>query len=452
MSDHIPEEVMANILLRLSVNDLVRCRRVSKQWHSIIDNTHFISLQLQRSISTNSNAALYLQDRKSPILFWKRRESPTLYWKQNYTSDVNFFSIQIHYEPSQPARVFLMGSCHGLVCFSLFDHPDDFVVFNPSTGERHTVSCPMDDFVVFNPSTGERHTVSCPMVERREGERLVAYGFGYDKSSDDYKMVRILQTNAEIYGAEIFSVRSKGFFRKIPLPTANWLDYARKFMGVFVGGSIHWCINTNSVVIHAIDLVSNTYHHFQGPDYKFCQTVLDNMNVGIVDTHLSVCGALKEQSKIGIWVMEEHGNPESWNMLYCIDHQWSLPYSLTPVGSNSDKILLMLDWNRFVWYDPINVADGTILADNLKWRYGSYEPIYCLESLVKIFPDKGADVKKDAYGKQLKRIAVSAQEIPQSSHPDFLELRSLNALMFEDYSEPCSAEEEFYAEIFNLRF
>ncbi|CAN1160925.1 F-box protein CPR1 [Linum perenne] len=347
---------MVNILLRLRVKDLVSCRRVSKQWLSIIDDPHFISRQLQRSISTNSNAALFLQDK------------------------------------------------------------------------------------------------------RRVGERLVAYGFGYDESSDDYKVVRILQTRAEddsyrtCYHAEIFSVRSKGFFRKIPLPTANWLDYARKFMGVFVGGSIHWCINTNSVVIHAIDLVSNTYHHFQGPDYKFCQTVLDNMNVGIVDTHLSVCGALKEQSKIGIWVMEEHGNPESWNMLYCIDHQWSLPYSLTPVGSNSDKILLMLDWNRFVWYDPINVADGTILADNLKWRYGSYEPIYCLESLVKIFPDKGADVKKDAYGKQLKRIAVSAQEIPQSSHPDFLELRSLNALMFEDYSEPCSAEEEFYAEIFNLRF
>ncbi|CAN1161576.1 hypothetical protein LINPERHAP2_LOCUS24006 [Linum perenne] len=53
---------MANILLRLRVNDLVRCRRVSKFWLSVIDDPHFISRrQLQLSISTNSNAALLLQ-------------------------------------------------------------------------------------------------------------------------------------------------------------------------------------------------------------------------------------------------------------------------------------------------------------------------------------------------------------------------------------------------------
>ncbi|CAN1160927.1 F-box protein CPR1 [Linum perenne] len=392
MSDHIPQDVMVNILMRLCVKDLVSCRRVSKQWLSIIDDPHFISRQLQCSISTNSNAALFVQD----------RVSPTLYWKQNNTSNVNFFSTSINYEP---ARVLLMGSCHGLVCLTLFDHPDDFVVFNPSTGERHTVSC--------------------PMVERREGERLVAYGFGYDKSSDDYKMVRILQTNAEIYG-----VRSNSFSRRISLPTAFKMHYSLKCIGVFVGGSIHWCIDTNSLVIHAIDLVSNTYHQLQFPDYNFGETGFATFNVGIADTRLSLCGVSKERPKICIWVMEEYGNPESWNMLYYIDYYWCFPYSVTTLGSNGDKIKLLIDWQKFAWCDPSKNKDETISINYTKWPNGYYEAEYCLESLVKIFPNQTADVKKDdADEKQLKKLAD--QEITEDELPAFLNLHNLKSLVYE---------------------
>ncbi|CAN1351311.1 F-box protein CPR1 [Linum perenne] len=410
MSDHIPQEVLDNILIRLSVKDLVRCRRVSKRWLSIIDDPHFISRQLQRSISTNSNVALFLQD----------RESPTLYWKQNYTSDVNFFSIQIHYEPSQ---VFLMGSCHGLVCFSLFDHPDDFVVFNPSTGERHTISC--------------------PMVERRVGERLVAYGFGYDESSDDYKVIRILQTRADSYSfsyrAEINGVRSKGFSRTIPLPTGSWGDIGRKSIGVLVGVSIHWStyhkINLYPVkhVIHAIDLLTNTYHQLQFPDSNFGETLFDSLNIGTVDTRLSLCGVHMDGRKIGIWVMEEYGNHESWNRLYYIDYHGYFPYAVISVGNNGDKIQLMIDWQKFAWCDPSMNEDGITLTDDVEWRHGMYEVMYCLESLVKIFPNQTADAKKDAYEKQLKRLAD--REITEDEHPAFLNLCNLNALMYEDYFE-----------------
>ncbi|CAN1160932.1 F-box protein At4g22390 [Linum perenne] len=429
MSDHIPEEVMVNILLRLRVKDLVSCRRVSKQWLSIIDDPHFISRQLQRSISTNSNAALFLQD----------RESPTLYWKQNYTSDVNFFSIQIHYEPSQimyePSQVLLMGSCHGLVCFSLFNHPNDFVVLNPSTGERHKVIISANE-------------------ERVDGE-MVAYGFGYDEVSEDYKVVRIIQTIIDpvrpFYVAEINSVRSKCFSRTIPLPTAGWDDSSCKSIGVFVGGSIHWCkvhrINPNphEYVIHSIDLLSNTYHQLQLPHYSFGEFRLDNLNVGIVDTSLSLCGALKNVQKIVIWVMEEYGNSESWKRLYYIDYGGCLPYPVFSVGSNGVKILLMLDWQKFAWCDPIKDADETILAVDADWRYGRYESIYCLESLVKIIPNQSADMKKDAYEKQLKRLAD--QEIPKYSVPAFIDLRKFAFLVIEDYSGATyDSEEEFYVD------
>ncbi|CAN1168168.1 F-box/kelch-repeat protein At3g06240 [Linum perenne] len=291
---------------------------------------------------------------------------------------------------------------------------------------------------VLNPSTGEEHTVNSPIKVESKGEELEAYGFGYDESSDDYKVVRIIQTKDDNYScsyrAEINCVRSKDFCRTIPLPNAGWEDDDCKSIGVFVGGSVHWCtFHTNSGpyqhVIDAIDLVSNTYHQLQFPDYNFGETGLDNLNVGIVDTRLSLCGLLKEGWKIGIWVMEEYGNPESWNRLYCIDcDDLCLPDAVTSVGTNKDQILLMLDWHKFSWCDPKNDADDTILADGL------YEVMYCLESLVKIFPNQAADVKKHAYEKQLKK-KLADQEILQNGHPAFLDLRNLDALMHEDFSE-----------------
>ncbi|CAN1351315.1 F-box protein CPR1 [Linum perenne] len=400
MSDQISQEVMVSILLRLKVKDLVHCRRVSKYWLSIIDDPQFISLQLERSVSTNSNAALFLQDRDSPIL----------YCKQNYASDINFFSTPIHYEPSQ---VLLMGSCHGLVCFSLWDNPRDFFVLNPSTGERHTVSSPIK-------------------VERKGGI-LNAYGFGYDKLSDDYKVVRIIQTITDSfevsYRAEINGVRSKGFSVTVPLPNADMIDYKHKYTGVFVGGSIHWCIRNCSKrypyphVIHAIDLASNTYCQLQCPDYNFCQTGFVNFYIGTVDTRLSLSGILMNISKIGIWVMEEYGNPESWNRLYCIDYEGPTSYSVSSMGSNGDKILLMLNWQKFGWCDPIKDADdnAAILTDYGDFGCDSYEALYCSESLVRIFPNGAAaaaaadHVKKDAYDEHLKKLTI--EEFTQKRQP-----------------------------------
>ncbi|CAN1160934.1 F-box protein CPR1 [Linum perenne] len=322
-----------------------------------------------------------------------------------------------------------MGSCHGLVCFSLFNHPHDFVVHNPSTGEWHTISISTND-------------------ERVDG-KMIAYGFGYDELSEDYKVVRIIHTKDDSYSsylAEINGVRSKGFSKTIPLPAADWVDSSCKSIGVFVGGSIHWCklhkINPNPYehVIHAIDLLSNTYHQLQFPDYNFGQTGLNFLNVGIVNTCLSLCGVLKKVQKIGIWVMEEYGNPESWNRLYCIDYE-DFCYGVTSVGSNGDKILLMVDWDRFAWCDPMKDADDeTIMAVDAYWWYGRYEAMYCLESLVKIFPNQSADVKKDAYEKQLKK-KLADQEILQNV-PSFLDLSNLNALMYEDYFE----DDDYYVD------
>ncbi|CAN0897157.1 F-box protein CPR1 [Linum grandiflorum] len=371
---------MTNILLRLRVKDLVSCRRVSKQWLSIIDDPHFIRCQLECSLSTNTNAALFLQHGRAHIF----------YWRQKLVGCSSFFSDYVHRCPS---LALFMGSCHGLVCFCLYNYPHEFIILNPSTGEQHTLN---------NPAR-----------EARKANKLKGYGFGYDELSDDYKMVWILETipcNGS-YIAEIFGVRSKDFSRTIPLPTSNW---KKKQIGLFFGSSLHWCTlqsghsTVREHVIHAIDLVSNTYRQLQLPKTTFGQ--VHNLNLGIVDRCLCLCGLVSNEHKIGIWVMEEYGNLESLNRIYYItygDGPYLKPYPfyLCCLGNTGEKILLIINQYTLASFDPTKKnADGIVsLRFDMHFRYKSNKAIWCQETLVKIFPN---DVKKDAYDKQLTKNHV----------------------------------------------
>ncbi|CAN0897109.1 F-box protein CPR1 [Linum grandiflorum] len=377
MADLIPPEIMVDILLLLRVKDLVNCRRVSKQWLSIIDDPHFIGSQLECALSNPSNSTIFLHDRKSQTQFWKPKNA----------SDISLsFSTPTHNEPSFGR---LIGSCHGLVCFSLSNHQR-----NP-------------DFVILNPSTGERHTLTNPSKEvGRIGNELKACGFGYDELLDDYKVVRILETRSDdphnmnpSYTAEIYGVRSKGFFTTIPLPTTDWRYRIPMSMGVFFGSSLHWDTwsKVSGYMIHAIDLASNTYRRKpvskigSGPHIYF-------RNLGILDRSLCLCGILEGTFKIGIWnVREEYENFEAWNMIYYIDPS-CFARCVFYVGSNGEKILLMTSWDIFVWYDPTEKNACTKKAKKkakkkaLKWLKIKHvnsnycDTMYCLESLVKILP------------------------------------------------------------------
>ncbi|CAN0915551.1 hypothetical protein LINGRAHAP2_LOCUS29201 [Linum grandiflorum] len=96
MSDLIPQVIMADILLRLRVKDLVSCRRVSKQWLSIIDDPHFICNQ--RSLSKNSNSVLFLRGKKSErvLYYWKQKQAAS-----DDISRFSFFTPPSRYEPNE---------------------------------------------------------------------------------------------------------------------------------------------------------------------------------------------------------------------------------------------------------------------------------------------------------------------------------------------------------------
>ncbi|XP_042988349.1 F-box/kelch-repeat protein At3g06240-like [Carya illinoinensis] len=175
----LPEEVVVEILLRLPVKSLVRFRCVSKRWLSLISDPRLAKSQFKR-------AADHIQR----LLF------PTPFGLGSLEVDAPFgdgSALRELFVPfKQPdLRLNLLGSCDGLVFASHYDHKD---------------------FYIWNPSTGEHRKLPDPGISPHPDNEYM-YGFGYDSSIDDYKVIVI------------------AFLPPRPCPG---------YVGALCGGAVHW--------------------------------------------------------------------------------------------------------------------------------------------------------------------------------------------------------------------
>ncbi|CAN0911715.1 F-box protein CPR1 [Linum grandiflorum] len=405
MSDHIPLEVVTNILLRLSVKDLVRCRRVSKQWLAIIDSPQFIRSKLQQS--TNSSA-LFLHSLSN--------KDNLLCWREEYGSA----PIQYPYNPE--VEVVLMGTCHGFICLARVQPPHDLVVLNPSTGERHVVTS---------------------FLNGEEFNEVKSYGFGYDEISKSYKVVLITELDVVYCSARIYDVRHKTFSSgTISVCTLLMSTDDQQPVGVFHGGAIHWCTTDPWMfghVIEALDLASETFRRLRLPPnlHREGKGVF-SLNIGVVDSCFCSCVLYEKEGKSDIWMMKEYGMIESWTKLYTIQLD-SVAGSVIPLGSNAGRILLMFGRGRFVWCDP----GRNLVVEAFSGGDETYEAIYCLDSLVKLFqlPEVDDDVEVKRKEHQAK-LALRDQD--NSSYDDMSSLLSMihdmDPSIFEEI--PTASDEE----------
>ncbi|KAJ0806736.1 putative F-box domain-containing protein [Helianthus annuus] len=136
MAEAVNEDVVEQILIELDVKDLIRFKTVCKSWHSLITSPRFVNRHLIRS---------YNKDRNN--------------------NEIGHRKIGLGY--TYPGR--LVGSSNGLICFASSSLYADvkFSVANPLTREVTQLrNSPWKDFL----------SCSC-------------WGFGYDSSIDDYKVI-----------------------------------------------------------------------------------------------------------------------------------------------------------------------------------------------------------------------------------------------------------------------
>ncbi|GJW89823.1 putative F-box domain-containing protein [Tanacetum coccineum] len=305
-----PHDIIEQILIRSDVEALVQFKSVCKSWKSLICDDRFIKAHMNHSYNNDRNN----QKMGHRRIVMSRDNMPyNFQWYYLYTSKRN-----------------LIGSSNGLVCIST-SH-GEVIVANPLTRDMKKLPNPKL-FVGLEWST--------------------CWGFGYDSSTDDYKV---------IVGSSSDYLRMS--FQVLSLKTNVWKDVGKlKYMclnvhkvGILCNEKLHWFMKDQNGkdVILSFDLSEEKFEEISQPRvFKY----EPYFHMGIIDECLCICDLNHP-----VWVMKNYNVRESWvSLQYPLKNDNDVVHYLRPIKdslshtsffTNDDMIMSRI---RDVNYVPIFV-------------------------------------------------------------------------------------------------
>jgi F-box interacting protein len=268
----LPWHVILEIMLKLPIEALIRCRYVCKAWHDLLLDPSFAKLHhgstptgfvLQSSLFPHGNSgALYLiepQEQEPSSIIAKFNQFPYL-------------------------ESTLVNSCNGLICSC------DIRMANP--------------IYISNPVMGEFLTL--PKGETNPDRQFVS-GFGFSAKTKQYKVIKYSEF------VEIYTLGTGAWKRSERVPPARH----RSLFGTFVNGALHWLVKlpNSSVLIRCFDLENEKFQTIPLPSSTFYHASFERSSLGILGDCLclsSVVASASSDWDIHVWVMKEYGVRESW--------------------------------------------------------------------------------------------------------------------------------------------
>ncbi|KAK2394038.1 hypothetical protein QL285_055918 [Trifolium repens] len=262
-------------------------------------------------------------------------------------------AMQLEYPLTIPHRFdSIIGSCHGILCIVM--HHDDSVI-------------------LWNPSIKKFTKLPCLEETRRQ---VCEFSFGYDHSSDTYKVVVCVSSVVVFNGPRDL----KTLVKVHTLGTNSWRtiqDFPSGLThvdgpGKFVCGTINWLTfrsvpnSTSFWCIISLDLEKESYLEIMQPDYG--GVTLTCLKLGVLRDCLSIF--FRSDTFTDIWFMKEYGNKESWIKLFrvpVVRDLCSYPYVCALYVSEDDQVLLYNVLSELIIY---NSRDGTFKDLNIRNTYG----------------------------------------------------------------------------------
>ncbi|PNX56562.1 hypothetical protein L195_g049944 [Trifolium pratense] len=255
--------------------------------------------------------------------------------------------------------------------------------FDPIVGSCRGILCILDYSFVFlwNPSI--RKFTKLPSFED-SSSHMLDFSFGYDHSSDSYKVVAFYIHEFVINGNRVMKIIVKVH----TLGTNSWRriqdfpsrSFCEDSSGKFVCGTINWLTyrdRTSSLkTIISLDLETESYLEIVQPNSEGN----NYSRIGV----LRDCLCLFSRSSdtfTDIWLMKEYGNKESWIKLFRVPDIRDLdsfPYVYPLYVSEDDQVLLQIESELFVY----NSRDGTFKDLNIRNTNGVTGTTVYHESLI----------------------------------------------------------------------
>ncbi|XP_047335427.1 F-box protein CPR1-like [Impatiens glandulifera] len=395
----LPDDIRYEILSRLPVKTLLRFRVISRLWLTIIGSPNFIKWHLKQSVKTKNNLNLIMSYYRPGLSVFSRLCRLDLDSIEALEGDGILQLVEINDNPLRHHRYKnrIWGTCDGLLCIS--NTKQAILSWNPSTrivggpvnhsNQNYCVRDYIDIVVLWNPSTKKSIELPFALIEiknARHRHLYRTYGFGYDNTNDDYKVVRVVVDQDIVlnYEVKVYSLRSNSWHTadKFPNQDPNLIGIRNSV----AGGAMHWIsvdADFNSSII-AFDLGLETYRVIQLP-------VCRDLDFYTYLTSFGGCLSLTchhYSGHVDIWLLKQYGEAnESWSRFITLAEQ-NIPdisdYFVRCIAysKNGKKVLLEMGLN-LVWY---NLEKGS-LVDFMIIHYAedSLEDIECcLESLVSV--------------------------------------------------------------------
>ncbi|XP_076959844.1 putative F-box protein At3g16210 [Bidens hawaiensis] len=332
MADVAPFDVVEQILVRLDVKDLIRYKSICKPWRSLISSPRFVKAHLNHS---------YNNDRNNRQLGHRR-------------IDV-WIDVPVSYSSCRKKLDFV-GSCNGLVCVSPLNV--EFFVTNPLTLETNKL--PKPPYMI---------------------SKVVCWGFGYDPSADDYKVVAG------------FDSKKLTRFYALALKSNTWKVIGevkskslKDSKGVLCGGALHWLAKNN--VIISLDLSTEEFKEIPLPINEECEDDRAYNKLGVIEECLFLYSHYY-RLPTKKWVMKNN----KWE-LYNDDHcetKYNVVHSLT----------FVVDLNKKT-SDVIIYDDSRLVSCNQR-NYTCASHVF-VQSLVS--PHPHVDVNSNNYDGQKRNVKV----------------------------------------------
>ncbi|KAF5740027.1 F-box/kelch-repeat protein [Tripterygium wilfordii] len=322
MSDYFPQEVLADILLRLPTKTIGLCSCVCKSWHSAITNPTFVHNHFTQTQNDNDRRRLFLL-----------RHFPETHNRERYSLHSDNYAFDKVQDLDFPLQSFnrhfrIVGSCNGVLCLS-----DDTTVITAN-------------FVLWNPSIRKYISLPRPLVScSSHGLFTFALGFGFDSLSCDYKVVMLayLKTKYGFYSSRrptvnVYSLNTNSW-RDVSATALSYRVVEFLWTQVFMNGAVHWIASTHDIglklerfnkspfgnLILRFDLAHEVFDKMSLPESLVSSTQYE-LSITVLGERLSVVQFHRRSyHACSIWMMEEYGVAESWTKWLEIGLMYEIP-------------------------------------------------------------------------------------------------------------------------------
>ncbi|KAK4269946.1 hypothetical protein QN277_023038 [Acacia crassicarpa] len=314
MSDHLPPEIVLEILYRLPVKSLVKFTSVCKAWNSLITDQTFIYDHLNRTIqASNGNNFLFfhlyfheLRGQRRHLLM--HNEYFYSLYSVNKQTDHSFLERLpfSHLFQLNHWDVFF-STCNGLVCLADSYSPLDY-----------------ETILIWNPLLRKYLVLPKPIKTCKERERLeysLCFGFGFDSRNNDYKLIRLLNhwrtqdtPHVEVYSLVSCSWRSI----TVRVPQFCLRNYNWSRTSFVNNGAVHWVVSRrrsdglDDTFILSFDVAEETFRELTLPRQSGESGWIHSILLVVEGGHsLAIVNCRNENQQLvyNVWVMKEYVSP-----------------------------------------------------------------------------------------------------------------------------------------------